>query len=77
MKTICPKSWHYSIMRTVLVGTINVQEVEQSLVNELASVRESLHVLVNAKPFGEHSDQDLEDYVSLRNQEELLKLQLS
>lgn len=64
-------------MNTVIVGTIDLFQVSNELRSELASVRASIKRLVDAKPFGEHTNQDLKDYVDLRNQEELLILQLS
>lgn len=64
-------------MNTVIVGTIDLVEVEISLLNDLSNVRLAIKTLVNARPFGEHSDQDLLDYVDLRKQEELLICQLS
>jgi hypothetical protein len=63
-------------MNTVLVGTIDVQALEMELREELSMVRASLKQLVNSRPFGEHTKQDELDYVSLRNQEELLILEL-
>lgn len=60
-----------------MVGTIDLFEVSNELRNDLAQVRSAIKALVDAKPFGEHSEQDLRDYVNLRNQEESLILQLS
>lgn len=63
-------------MKIVLVGTINEFQIRQELEQELAQVKQCIIDLVNAKPFGEHSDQDLKDYLDLRQQEEQLKIDL-
>ena len=61
-------------MRTVIVWTIDLVQVQQDVANDLLLVQQCIKDLVNSKPFGEHSKQDLLDYVDLRNQEESLKL---
>ena len=63
-------------MRTVIAGTINVHQVESELRADLSSVKSAIRELVNNKPFGQHSEQDINDYLDLKNQEELLTLQL-
>lgn len=60
-------------MRVVLVGTIDVFQVQQDITNDLVLVQQAIKDLVNARPFGEHNEQDLLDYVNLRHQEEQLK----
>ena len=64
-------------MNIIIVGTIDLFQVSNELRAELASVRSTIKILVDNRPFGEHTAQDLKDYVNLRNQEELLILQLS
>lgn len=63
-------------MKTVLVGTIDVFQVQQDIANDLVLVQQAIKDLVNARPFGEHTEQDLLDYVNLRHQEEELKAYL-
>lgn len=64
-------------MKTVVVGTIDLFQVSDELRNDLALVRKQIRTLVDSKPFGKHTDQDIRDYKDLRNQEESLILQLS
>lgn len=64
-------------MNIVIVGTIDLFQVSNELRAELAQVRATIKTLVDNRPFGQHTSQDLKDYVNLRNQEELLILQLS
>lgn len=63
-------------MRVVTVGTIDLFQVQQDITNDLVLVQQCIKDLVNAKPFGEHTEQDLIDYVNLRHQEENLKAYL-
>lgn len=63
-------------MRTVLVGTIDVFQIQEDIASDLALVQQAIKNLVNARPFGEHTKQDLLDYVNLRHQEENLKAYL-
>jgi hypothetical protein len=63
-------------MTTVIVGTLNVQSVENAIQQELAMVTNTIKQLVNARPFGMHTDQDIKDYMDLRRQQENLKLQI-
>ena len=63
-------------MKTVLVGTIDVFQIQEDIKSDLALVQQAIKDLVNARPFGEHTEQDLLDYVNLRHQEEELKAYL-
>jgi uncharacterized protein (UPF0264 family) len=60
-------------MRVVAEGTIDLFQVQQNNAVDLSLVQQAIKDLVNARPFGEHTEQDLIDYVNLRHQEELLK----
>ena len=64
-------------MNTVIAGTIDLFQVSNELRQDLAQVRATIKQLVDSRPFGEHSDQDLNDYLDLRKQEESLIAQLS
>lgn len=54
-----------SIVKAVCENSIKLEEI-----------RNSIKTLVNNRLFGEHTEEDLNVYVYLRTQEELLKLQI-